>query len=157
MRTFRTLAAIAAASIALSACGSSASTPAAVKPAAAKPLTCRQQYDTWSHGPARAPVKKLEAGLSATVRAASATDIPLMTAGLKKAAAGARAGARYPMPKCADPKGYFPRFLARIRAAGDNAGSSSGLGSLLLAGASLKGLKKIERKLGAELKRTGAR
>ncbi len=37
------------------------------------------------------------------------------------------------MPRCADPHGYWPAILTRIRSAADNAGTGSGLGALLLA------------------------
>jgi hypothetical protein len=33
----------------------------------------------------------------------------------------------YPMPACADPRGYWEKILTRIQAAGDNAGADSGL------------------------------
>ena len=57
------------------------------------------------------------------------------------------------MPACADPGGYWMQVLAHIKAAGDNAGSASGLGGLLLAEAPLKQVPGMEQKLTQELKR----
>ena len=59
-----------------------------------------------------------------------------------------------PPPRCADPKGYYGAFLARITAAGDNARSASGFGGVLLALGPLKTVQGIEKKLGAELAQT---
>ncbi|MGH3171342.1 MAG: hypothetical protein ACRDN0_36460 [Trebonia sp.] len=61
---------------------------------------------------------------------------------------------RYPMPACADPHGYWKAVLARIKAAGDNAGTNSGLFGLLVAEAPLRGVPALENKLDAELKKT---
>ena len=71
--------------------------------------------------------------------------------GLRPAAA---ALASHPAPRCADPARYWALITARIRAAADNAGAGTGLGSLLLALEPLRGLPAIEAKLSAELKRT---
>lgn len=59
-----------------------------------------------------------------------------------------------PAPACADPHGYWRQILARIKAAGDNAGTASGLTGLILAEAPLKAIPALEKKLDAELKRT---
>ncbi len=59
------------------------------------------------------------------------------------------------MPACADPGRYWGQVLALIKAAGDNAGSASGLGGLLLAEAPLKQLPGVEQKLSAEQKKAG--
>ena len=61
---------------------------------------------------------------------------------------------RKPMPGCADPRGYWNEILARIRASGDNASTSSGLSGLLAAEAPLQDVPGMETKLGAELKKT---
>jgi hypothetical protein len=120
---------------------------------AAKPLTCKQQYDAWKTGPARAPGKQFEADLSKVSGAGSADDIMALTSALKTAGADATALEQYPMPACADPGGYWAQMLARIKAAGDNAGSASGLGGILLADAPLKQVPGLQQKLSAELKR----
>jgi hypothetical protein len=130
-----------------------AATAAATRPAAAAP-SCKQQYSAWKYGPARTPGKKLVNALNAVQSASTSEDVPVLLASLKTAGAAAVAAARYPMPACADPHGYWGAMLARIRAAGDNAGSASGLGGLILAEAPLKDVPGIEAKLTAELKKT---
>jgi hypothetical protein len=58
-----------------------------------------------------------------------------------------------PMPSCADPAGYWPQILAILKAAGDNARSSTGLAAILLAEAPLKKFNGLSDKLAAELKK----
>ncbi len=79
-------------------------------------------------------------------------DFPATVTALKTAGAEAAILSRYPMPACADPRGYWNAMLARIRAAGDNAGSADGLAGLILALAPLKAVPDLQSKLGAELK-----
>jgi hypothetical protein len=144
-------------------CSSSPASPAATATAAAAAstspaareaatLTCKQQYTAWKYGPARPVGKKLTKALNAIQAAGDAEDIPELNSALKKAGRDADALRRYPMPACADPHGYWDKSLARIKAAGDNAASGSGLGGLLMAEAPLKDVPGIEAKLEAELK-----
>lgn len=120
--------------------------------AAAKPLTCKQQYTAWKTGPVRPKAQQLVSDARALSK--SNDDIPVMTSDLKALGADAAAMEAYPMPRCADPKGYWPQYLADIKAAGDNAGSTSGLGGLLLAEAPMKNVKQLQSKLSAELVKT---
>jgi hypothetical protein len=120
---------------------------------AAKPLTCKQQYDAWKTGPARAQGKQIVADLSKITAAASAEDITALTSALKTAGDDATTLEQYPMPACADPGGYWVQMLARIKASGDNAASASGLSALILAEVPLKEVPGLEAKLTAELKR----
>jgi hypothetical protein len=146
----------------LAGCGvASSSFPAAApshsaSPAAVAAVSCRQQYETWKHSaPALAAVRRMKTALNQVSAAASAEDIPLMSAALHRAGRQASAlSTRYPMPRCADPRGYWPLALARITAAGDNAASASGLGALLLAEAPLQTVPGIEKRLTVELNRT---
>lgn len=120
---------------------------------AAQPLTCTQQYDAWKTGPAHARARQLDTDLTKVSAASSAEDITALTSALEAAGAEAAVLQRYPMPACADPHGYWGQVLARIKAAGDNAGSASGPGGILLAEAPLKQVPALEQKLSAELKR----
>jgi hypothetical protein len=122
--------------------------------AAGKPLTCAQQYANWKNGSANALGKQLEKDASAVSTAGKSEDITEMDAGLKALGADATALEAYPMPQCADPAGYWMQYLADMKAAGDNAGTASGLGALLLAEAPLKNLSSIQSKLSAELAQT---
>lgn len=56
------------------------------------------------------------------------------------------------MPACADPHGYYLQMLADFKAAGDNAGTGSGLGGLLLAMGPAKNAETLSSKIDAELK-----
>ena len=96
--------------------------------------TCRQRYETWKHdAAAKAAGKRLVAALRAVQSAGSAEDLPRLESSLKQAGAPAAKLAGFPIPKCADPKGYWAEVLTRVRAASDNVKSSSGLASIMLA------------------------
>ena len=94
------------------------------------------------------------AQLNAVQAAGKALDIARMDAALKHIGKGAAALAAYPIPRCADPHGYYGRILTRIQAAADNASTSSGLSGVILAIAPLKEVPALEQKLTAELRQT---
>jgi hypothetical protein len=129
-------------------------TAAATHSAAEAPLSCKQQYKAWKNGAAKPVGKKLTTELNAVQAAGGSEDIPAVLAALKAVGKTAADLERYPAPACADPHGYWKKILARIKAAGDNAGADSGLTGLLLAEAPLKDVPALEKKLDAELKRT---
>lgn len=154
MRPLQLLAASAAV-IALAGCGSAAaSSPAASASPTAATATCRQQYETWKHGPASARLAAFKSALRSVQAQGSAEDLPGLTASLEKAGKAASRMAAVQPPKCSDPNGYYAAVMARVKASGDNARSASGLTGLLLAEAPLKGVTKIEKKLDRELNRT---
>ena len=156
------LAATAVAATAAGCGGQAAAPPAATASLAATHLaaqapapSCKQQYSVWKHGgPARAQAKQLTSALNAVQTAAGSEDVAAMTTALKTVGAAAVLLGQYPMPACADPRGYWNAVLTRIHAAGDNAASASGLSALILAEAPLQGVSGLEAKLTAELKRT---
>lgn len=137
----------------LAACSSAPSTATAAA-AAAKPKSCKQQYTDWKTGPAKADGVKLKNAAAALSSAGNNDDITAMTSGLKALGTDAGALEAYPMPGCADPAGYWEQYLAAMKAAGDNAGTATGLGSIILAEAPLKKVPAIQAKLSAELART---
>ena len=120
----------------------------------AKALTCGQQYANWKTGPARAEGKQLRTDLTAMSSAGNSEDLKTMTSAIEAVGTDATALQQHPMPACADPAGYWAQSLADMKAAGDNAGTASGLGAILLAEAPLKNANTLEGKLTAELKRT---
>ena len=124
-----------------------AATAAATHSAAAAP-SCEQQYKAWKNG------TKLKAESKALQAAGDTEDIPALLSALKAVGKTAARLEAYPVPACADPHGYWNKILARIKAAGDNAGADTGLTGLLLAEAPLKAVQGLEKKLDAELKRT---
>lgn len=153
----RKLIALAAAAIAtaiLAACGSAAG-PGAAPAHSAKPLSCKQQYAQWKHGPARAAAKHLVAEVRGLQTVAQVANIPATRRAIIKLGPAAKAVQAYPMPKCADPAGYWPKYLALIRAGAENArvGRNS-LTAVMLALVPLKALKPLQRKLSAELRQT---
>jgi hypothetical protein len=149
------LAAIAT-SATLAACGSQSSTAgtAAAGTTPAPGQSCHAQYEAWKNGPARKAALGLVAQVRGIKAAANAEDFVRLDAALKRAGRAANTALAYPMPKCADPHGYWEAFLTRIRSAADNASTGTGLGALLLAIGPLKEVPGLLNKLDAELKRT---
>jgi hypothetical protein len=121
---------------------------------ASAPLTCPQQYQAWKTGPAKSGGEKVVADAKAISAAGKSVDIAEMDSSLKTLGADASALEAYPMPACADPGGYWKQYLGAMKAAGDNAGTASGLGGLILAEAPLKQVPAIQSKLTAELAKT---
>lgn len=125
---------------------SSAASPSAASHSAA-PVDCPAQYDAWRHGPA----KKAIAAIHAVDSASKAKSASARTAAVKKAGPAVVKAARYPIPACADPQGYWTALLMHVNAAAGSVGSASGRASVALA---LKGISTLDRRLSAELKRT---
>lgn len=120
-----------------------ASTPAPTHSATL--ADCRQQYNTWQQGPG----KGLVATLSAVGSAAKAGDSHALTTELKAARPVVARAAKYPVPSCADPKGYWTVLLMHVNAAAASTGSASSLQ------AAINGVPTITNALTAELQRTG--
>jgi hypothetical protein len=118
------------------------SSPAVTMPAV--PARCKQAYDTWQQGEG----KGLVAALSAVGSAGQAGDIQVLRSVLKKTKPALTRAARYPMPTCADPKGYWPVLLMHVNAAAASSGSAATLT------AAMKGVPTLTRELNAELRRT---
>jgi hypothetical protein len=140
------LAAAAGVAVVLTACSHSAAAPPAsagqpVVTHSAAPVNCPRAYDAWKHGPA----KKVLSALDAVGAAVTAKDLPARTAALKKARPAVVKAARYPLPACADPKGYWTTLLMHVNAATATSGSAS-ITSVL------KSVPGIERQLKTELK-----
>jgi hypothetical protein len=105
-------------------------------------VDCVQQYHTWRDGGGRDLVTALNA-----VDSADATrNMQALWATLKKAKPAIKRAARYPIPSCADPKGYLGVLLMHVNAA-VGANSASALR------AEMKGVPEIDRELTAELER----
>jgi hypothetical protein len=145
-----------AAVVALTACGTHAATTSstAAAPATTAAASCHDQYQAWKTGAGKAKAKQLVKALDSLQSAGE--DLVLMTDALKRSARIAHQLQAYPIPRCADPAGYWRKTLADIRAGGDNASTSSGLAAVILAMAPLKEVPPLERKLTAELKKTTA-
>jgi hypothetical protein len=135
------LAAVGAAVIGLTAC-SGGGAPAAAPGNAPVPVSCAQRYQTWEHGEG--------AGLVATLHtislASTAGNTKVLTATLIKARPDVARAARYPLPACADPRGYWSVLLMHVNAAVGSKGPASSVR------AALKGVPAIEKELTAELR-----
>lgn len=103
---------------------------------------CIQYYKTWKDGNGKGVV----ATLSTVSSADKAGDTQVLSTVLKKAKPAIARAARFPMPACADPKGYLGVLLMHVNAA-ESAKSVSTLR------AAMKGVPKIQRELTAELNR----
>jgi hypothetical protein len=136
-------AAVGAAVLGLTAC-SGGGAPAAAPGSAPVPVGCAQQYQTWEHGKGTGLVATFH-----TISVASAAGNPkVLTGTLKKARPAVVQAARYPVPACADPRGYWSVLLMHVNAAVGSTGSASS------ARAALKGVPAIENELTAELHAT---
>jgi hypothetical protein len=108
-------------------------------------VNCPQEYKVWKQGPA----KRLVGALNAVGSASTTGDTSALAAALKQAGPAVDKASRYPIPACADPKGYWTVLLMHVNAAESSGGPGSD--SVALA---LQGVPKIERQLSVELKST---
>jgi hypothetical protein len=136
-----------AAALTLTACGSGGGS------AASPPRSCLQQYRSWNAGPAHAAGENLVAALNGVEAANAVLKNSTTNAALKRAGAAATALGHYPIPKCADPKGYWRAVLVQIQTAAANA-STSGQGALVAAAVVLHNMPALDLKLADELKQT---
>jgi len=136
-----------AAALTLAACGSGGGS------AASPPRSCLQQYRSWNAGPAHAAGENLVAALNGVEAANAALKNSPTNAALKRAGVAAAALGRYPIPKCADPKGYWRAVLVQVQTAARNA-STPGQGALVAAAVVLHNMPALDLKLANELKQT---
>lgn len=160
MRHVASTAAALAVVVLLTACGSSGGTagtlssPAVSFSAVSFSAACRARYEAWRHGPARSAVNELIAQVHAAEAASSAADVQRIRAALKRAALAAANNAANRIPRCADPHGYWPAILSRVRSAEANTSGTSGLTAVILAILPLKDVPGLLVKLGHELRQT---
>lgn len=88
--------------------------------------SAHERYKTWQHGSAKALAGQILPALRNVEAAGQLEDIPELNSAFKRAGHIAGELTAYPMPACADPKGYWAKMLGHLQAAGDNAGTSSG-------------------------------
>jgi len=141
-----------AAGLTLAACGSGSGAGTAGGAAAPPPPSCLRQYHTWDLGPAHAAGENLVAALNGIQAASAALNNSTTAAALKQDGTAAQALAHYPIPKCADPKGYWRAVLVKIQAAA--AADPSGQGALIAAAVVLHDMPALDRKLATELTQT---
>jgi hypothetical protein len=108
----------------------------------ARSVNCSQQYNTWNNGRG----KGLVAALRAVSSADTTGDVQVLMVTLNEAKPAIARAARYQMPACADPKGYWDALLMHVNAAANTKTISS-------LRAAMKGVSKIDGELMAELNR----
>jgi hypothetical protein len=154
MRLLRLVAGAAGAVVLLTSCSqtSRTSTPQA-SPAhtihAAVLVNCPKLYDSWKAGSA----KEIIAAVNAVASASLVNEIQVQVAALKKAEPAVGTAGNYPIPACADPKGYWTALLLHVNAAAASVNKSAGTASITVA---LKSVPLLERELNAEVKRTAS-
>jgi hypothetical protein len=142
------IAAWAAAVVGLTACSSHsaplASHSAAAPATSAKPVSCSQQYQTWEHGHGKGLLNAFRA-----ISVASTAGNPrILTTALTKARPDVTRAARYPMPACVDPRGYWGVLLMHVNAAVTSTAPASSVR------AAMKDVPTIDHELTNELKAT---
>jgi hypothetical protein len=140
-----------AAGLTLTACGSGGGSAASAPSSpSAQARSCLQQYRSWNAGPSHAAGENLVAALNGLEAVTVTSDAGGTGAALKRAATAAATLGRYPIPGCADPKGYWHAVLVRIQAAA----KANGQATLAAAKAALKDMPALDLKLADELKQT---
>jgi hypothetical protein len=105
---------------------------------------CKQLYQAWKDGPARALLGQFLTALNAVPEIDSETNIPAATDAAEKAAQPAARLAGYPVPACADPAGYFTEILATVRTAAATAGTVTSQSAQAQALTPLNGVPTLE-------------
>lgn len=148
----------------LTACGtgsggqpSHTSTTASSPPASTVARTtaaCAQQYHAWQNGPAHSAIIKFEAAQQALAKDSSSGKPALIAAALNILGQQAAALARFPVPPCADPHGYFATLLSRVVTVTGKAGPDATLTDLHQAISQLGSVFSLESDFTAEVKQT---
>lgn len=105
------------------------------------PVSCSLQYQTWAHGQGKGVIAALDAVSSAE----TAGDVRVLTVTLNRAKPAISSAGRYPVPSCADPRGYWYPLLMHVTAAANTRSAST-------MHAALQGVPEIVHELTAELK-----
>ena len=153
MYSLKIAAIAAAASVAMGtavACGSSSGASHTTTQA-----VCSRQYWEWRNGPPGVPADYLQKQLHMVALAMLAVHLRATRAWLMKIGPTARIMQTYPMPRCADPAGYWRKYLAVARAGSRIARTgSTNRQTMVHALSAMKALKPLSVKLAAELRRT---
>ena len=139
------LGAVVAVAVGITACSNSAApTTAPASHSTVIPVvqaSCGQQYRAWGQGQG----KGVMAALDSVSEASTAKNPQVLRAELQKVKPAVAKATRYPLPGCADPRGYWTVLMMHVTAAVSSKGSTAS------AQAAIKGVPTIERELAAEL------
>ena len=150
----------------LTACGTGSggqpSHPAATAASSSPPAStvagttaaCAQQYHAWQNGPAHPAIIKFEAAQQVLTQDSSSGQPSLIAAALNVLGRQAAALARFPMPPCADPHGYFATLLSQVVTVTGEVGPDATLADLRQAISQLGSVFSLESDFTAEVKQT---
>jgi hypothetical protein len=153
----------------LTACGAGAgsqpshpATPAASTPASAVAgsaaaggtAACAQQFHAWQNGSAHSAIIDFEAAQQALADESSSGKPAEIAATMNILGQRAAALASFPVPACADPKGYFAALLSRIGTVTGEVGPDATLTTLQQAVNQLDSVFSLESDFTAEVKQT---
>jgi hypothetical protein len=130
----------------------SSSPPAST--AAGTTAACAQQYHAWQHGPAHSAILKFEAAQQVLAKDSSSGQPTLIAAAVNILGQQAAALARFPVPPCADPHGYFATLLRQVTAVTGEVGPDATLAVLQQAVSQLGSVFSLESDFTAEVKQT---
>jgi hypothetical protein len=129
------------------------SSPAASTVAGATAV-CAQQYHAWQNGPAHSAIIKFEAAQQVLAKDSSSGKPALIAAALNILGRQSAALARFPVPPCADPHGYFASLLSQILTVTGRVGPDATLADLQQAISQLGSVFSLESDFTAEVKQT---
>jgi len=142
----------------LTGCSSAASSTSSAKTGTTgttATAACKQAYLAWKNGPAKSAAAQFTAAQSALSAAASQENNADGIAAAAEAEGQAAANfSAFPVPACADPRGFLAAVLTNVQTAADNAASASDLAQLVTALTPLQAVPGLESDFTAELKRT---
>lgn len=153
--TVRTCLTIAVTAVLATGCGGHATvSPRRPVTPAKRPVSCRRQYENWTHGPGYARDRTLQADVRLVLAAEKTGNSHVLQSGLKKLMPAAVAtGLADALPHCADPGSLYAGYLTQAYSAGYNARKAKGLAGLLAAAAPLRDLRVMQSRLDAEVHR----
>ena len=115
---------------------------------------CAQQYHAWQNGPAHPAIIKFEAAQQILAQDSSSGKPALIAGALNVLGQQAAALARFPVPPCADPHGYFATLLSRVVTVTGEVGPGATLADLQQAVSQLGSVFSLESDFTAEVKQT---
>lgn len=115
---------------------------------------CAQQYHAWQNGPAHSSIIKFEAAQQVLAKDSSSGHPALIAAALNLLGQQATALARFPVPPCADPHGFFANLLSQVVTVTGQVGPDATVADLQQAISQLGSVFSLESDFTAEVKQT---
>jgi hypothetical protein len=115
---------------------------------------CAQQYHAWQNGPAHPAIIKFEAAQQVLAKDSSSGHPALIAAALNLLGQQATALARFPVPPCADPHGFFANLLSQVVTVTGQVGPDATVADLQQAISQLGSVFSLESDFTAEVKQT---